>query len=312
MNERKSVQKNGYCSIILNPPSCSLSCVFCPSSSQVIPSSESKESLKRAYKNLKYFKEAGFKRIEIGGNDPAEHDKIIDLVHKIKKDGFEFIQLLTNGTKLASFVFLNDLVSAGINRFVIPVYGSNAKIHDSITQTPGSFNQTMRGVKNILNKKNVQLKIHCLLLRQNKSNWLPIVNLVNDLGIKELDLSIPQLNVDSYSSFYVPIKNLGPSIKKLYNHVMRINDNFMFHEIPFCVFGKLNTKNINNLTPISNLGKYKQDALLKKYRSPIPNVPSYRLKKKTVICKGCRASHYCDGFFASDIDKFGTGKLQRL
>ncbi len=312
MNRRKNIQKNGYCSVVLNPPSCPLSCVFCPSSSQTLNSSESKESFKRAYKNLKHFKRAGFKKIEIGGNDSTEHDKIIRLVRKIKKHGFEFIQLSTNGTKLANSVFLDDLVSAGINRIIIPIYGSNAKIHDSVTQAPGSFNKTIRGIKNILNKKTVQLKTHCLLLRQNKNDWLSIVNLINNLGIKELDISIPQLNVDDCSSFYVPLKNLRPAIKRLYNHVMKTNNNFIFYEIPFCVFGEFNTQNIKNLTPISNLGKHKQDTLSEKYRSSKSNLPSYRLKKKTGICKGCRASGHCDGFFVNDIDRFGTGKLQRL
>jgi MoaA/NifB/PqqE/SkfB family radical SAM enzyme len=311
MNTRKKIQKEGVCAIVLNL-SCPLSCVFCPASPRKISNSMLKEKERRVYKNLQYFKKEGFKRIEIGGSDPTEYDKIIDLIQNIKKEGFEFIQLATNGTKLANSSFLNKLISAGVDNFVIPLYGSNAKIHDSVTQTPGSFNQTTKGIKNILKKKNVKLKVASLLLQQNKHNLLAIVDFVNDLRIRNLQFSIPQLNVDNYSSFYIPLKNLSPYIRKLYNYILRVNNKVVFTEIPFCVFGNFNVQNINNSISLSNLGKYDQDPLPKRVRTSIPNLPSYRLKKKVDICKGCRAFNHCDGFFVNDIDKFGVGKIQKL
>ena len=41
-------------------------------------------------------------------------------------------------------------------------------------------------------------------------------------------------------------------------------------------------------------------------------LPASRLKKKAEICKKCKASSSCDGFFVNDIVKFGTGELKAI
>ena len=149
-------------------------------------------------------------------------------------------------------------------------------------------------------------------MEQNKENLINAVDFVNGLGIKDFYFSIPCLVglANNDYSFYIPSKNLSPYIRKLYKYAMKVNENVNFLEIPFCVFGALNLKNIDNQCSPPNLGKYNQPP--EAIRTSIPNLPSYRLKKKVAVCRGCRARNYCDGFFVNDIDKFGVGKLRKI
>jgi MoaA/NifB/PqqE/SkfB family radical SAM enzyme len=297
--------------IVINP-GCKLACVFCGGRKKMTDSELREEEI-NAYKNLRDFKREGVEKIAISGSDPIEYEKITELIQYIREQGFRSVHLSTHGTRLADSSFFNKFIKSGINELRMPIYGSNAKIHDSLTQTPGSFNKIVSGVKRLLKKApEIKIQISCLIMEQNKKDLLNVVDFVNSLGIKNFYFSVPclvELAKKDYS-FYVSFKNLPSHIRKLYKYALKVNDDIKFLEIPFCIFGELNLKNIDNQCYPPNLGKYNQPP--GKLRTSIPSLPSYRLKKKVNICKGCRAFNYCDGFFVNDIDKFGVGKIQKL
>lgn len=289
---------------------CSLNCVFCGGHQKKINIQLKKTEI-AAYKNLQDFKKEGIKKISISGSDPIEYKKIIELIKYIKKESFEFVKLSTHGERLSDLSFLKKLIFSGIDEIRMPIYGSNAKIHDSITKTKGSFKKIISGIKNLLRKKTkIEIQISSLIFKQNKDDLLNIVDLVDELGIKNFYFSIPCLTKKDYHSFYIPLKNLGLYIKKLYNYALKINDKTMFVEIPFCVFNVFNLKNINNTCMPPNLGKYNQP--LQKYKTSIPDLPLYRAKKKISMCNNCIAFNYCNGFFINDIDSFGIGSLKPI
>ncbi|MCX6758945.1 MAG: radical SAM protein, partial [Candidatus Nealsonbacteria bacterium] len=127
---------------VLINPFCSLFCLFCGGKKKVTSDEIKKQEIK-VYKNLQDFKREGIKRIEISGSDPSEYEEIAELICYIKEEGFNYVQLSTNGVKLSDPSFLNKLVSSGVDELRIPIYGSNAKVHDSVTRTPGSFNKVV-------------------------------------------------------------------------------------------------------------------------------------------------------------------------
>jgi MoaA/NifB/PqqE/SkfB family radical SAM enzyme len=308
INQRKTIG-----GIILNP-GCSLSCVFCGGCKKPAESEMKEQSLK-VYKNLEDLKEKGYKKITISGSDPIEYKYITELIRFIKEEeGFEWVQLSTHGGRLANSSFLKKLILSGIDELRIPIYGSTAKIHDSVTQKKGSFDDIITGIKNLLKETSrVNIQISSLILKENKNDLLNIVNLIDKLGIKNLYFSIPCLvnNLSQdYSSFYIPFKNLGPYLKKLYKYALKVNDKIFFLEIPFCVFGAFNPKNIKNTSLPPNLGKYCQPPNI--YKTSISDLPSYRVKKKIKICNNCRASSHCDGFFSNDINRYGIGNLKSI
>ncbi len=297
--------------IILNP-GCSLSCVFCGGKKKVDDKTIREQEI-NAYKNLRDFKRDGTEKIAISGSDPIEYEKITELIRYIKEEGFKLAHLSTHGIRMANDSFLKKFVKSGIDELRIPIYGSNYKIHDSVTRRPGSFKKVISGIKRLLEKNpEIKIQISCLIMEQNKKDLLNMVDFINDLGVNNFYFSVPCLveMPEKDYSFYVPFKDLPPYLRKLYKYALKTNKDIRFIEIPFCVFGDFNLKNIDNQCYPPNLGKYNQPP--KNLRTPIPSLPSYRLKKKTNMCKGCRASGHCDGFFVNDVNRFGTGNLQKL
>ena len=65
-----------------------------------------------------------------------------------------------------------QLADAGLDKLRIPIYGSTATIHDSITQVEGSFDETMRGIENIRKHTDMDLLITTLIMKQNYKDIL--------------------------------------------------------------------------------------------------------------------------------------------
>lgn len=293
--------------VILNP-GCNNYCVFCGQVKKVSDSELRQQEIKVA-KNLIDFKREGLKKIEISGSDPIEYNKLIPLIGYIKKIGFEYVQLSTHGTRLSDEIFLNNLISSGLDKLRIPLYGSNARIHDSVTKTKGSFDAVLKGIRMLLEKTtNVEVQISSLIMQQNKDDLVALIKLARELKVADFYFSVPCVANDDYS-YCVPFKDLGPYVRKAYDYALEIGYKVTFREIPFCVFGKVDELIENSDSPPS-LGKYCQPP--EQFVTSTKDLPSYRVKNKVGMCNGCKCFNFCDGFFINDIKKFGTGNLKPL
>lgn len=294
---------------IIISPGCSLKCVFCGGHKKP-PKTLLEEEEIRVYLNLNFFKKRGIKKIAISGSDPIEYEKIVDLIRYIKKSGFKKVHLSTHGVFLSDQNFAQNIIKAGLDEIQIPIYGSNSKIHESVTQTPKSFEKAISGIFHLRKfSKKIKIQTQVLILKQNKNDVLNTLKFLSSLPIDQIFFSIPCLEEEDIS-FYLPIKSLPPILKKLYFASLKCQKSVHFLEIPFCTFGKIDLKRISNTCAPPDLGQYNLPPL--SVRTAISSLPSYRLKTKIEMCKNCQASKFCDGFFLNDITFFGKGKLKPI
>lgn len=295
---------------VILSPGCNNNCVFCKVG-EIDRTGYIRLKLQKykAFMNLKNFKKKGITDIEISGSDPIEVKDITQFIRKIKKNGFKFVQLSTHGKRLSDASFLDKLIESGIDKIRIPLYGSNAEIHDSITRSKGSFDATIEGIKKLLEKTaRIQVQVSSLIVKQNKNDLIGLIKLMSELNIRDFYFTIPCVPDKDYS-YYIPLKDLGPYVKRAYDYAQRIYFKLVFMEIPFCVFGKYSLLIKNRCGP-PDLGKYCQPP--KEHNSGLKDLPSYRLKKRVEICNKCRYWRICDGFFVNDVDKFGVEGLRPL
>ncbi len=299
--------KKSFGGIIINPY-CDFNCLFC---NGIEKASEKnlREQEVRIYKNLQDFKKEGIKAISISGADPIEYKHLSSLIIYIKKN-FDTVRILTHGEKLKNQEIADKLISSGVDELQIPIYGSNSSIHDSVTGKKGSFEKTIKGIKYIKKKTStISFKITTVIVKHNKDDLIKTVDLINGLSINDHTLTIPFIADGNYS-FYIPLKDLSPYVKEIYNYTKKVNAEINFTEIPFCVFELIDLERIKNKTHPPNLGKYNQPP--DRYKTEVPDVPVYRLKKEAKICPVCKAFKECDGFLVNDIDKFGLGDLKPI
>ena len=141
---------------------CNSNCIMCPTS-ELIRRKDTISDICRLLEMCSHFpKDAP--HITITGGEPFLIKK--DIFHLFDYLKTEFTDtdflLLTNGRAFASEEYANLLLDNSPNHLItgIPIHGHTPELHDYITQSSGSFNQTVRGVKHLISKgMDVELRI---------------------------------------------------------------------------------------------------------------------------------------------------------
>lgn len=296
--------------IIINP-GCDNYCVFC----RQVPAPNQKELMdqeRNVLKCLLEFRRKGIKKIEISGSDPIQYRQIIKLIKYVKKLGFPFVQLSTHGSYLMDNSFRQQLINSGISQLRIPLYGSASEIHDAVTRKKESFNKVVDGIKKIRQEEPlIRLQISTLITMQNKEDLSNMIDLMIELDIKDYYIAIPMIKFKKRKdlSWYIPLKDMRPCLLKAFQHSIDRQFSLKFMEIPYCVFGFFHEA-INNQCQPPDHGTYCQPR--HEVRSGAKDLPSYRTKKKPIMCKNCQYYKKCDGFVLNDWERFGTGSLKPL
>lgn len=116
-------------------------------------------SLKKFEKSIKLGTNARDTPIVLTSGEPTLVRDFPIMVEKLRNNGFRNISLQTNGRMLAYMDYCARLIKAGITNFVISIHGSKREIHEALTRTPHSFEQTLCGLENILKLREYQQDI---------------------------------------------------------------------------------------------------------------------------------------------------------
>jgi MoaA/NifB/PqqE/SkfB family radical SAM enzyme len=96
-----------------------------------------------------------FKGLILTGSEITLHRDLPQWARMAREHGFEHVRIQTHGMRLASRDYLAELVEAGVDEFFVSVASSDGDSHDAITQVPGSFDKTIRGLELLEEFENV-------------------------------------------------------------------------------------------------------------------------------------------------------------
>ena len=272
---------------------CNNYCVFCAGHNTPTPQ-ELIQQEKIIFENIKFFLANKYDMIEISGADPASYKELYGLIAYLKQR-FKKVRLLTHGKNLNV-----DLLSkAGLDEIKIPIYGPNAKIHEKITRSTGSFDKSIETIKNLSNS-NIKLIITSLIFKQN----LNFLEMIYELALKytpNFTLGMPFIiDLESSRKFYIPYNSLIGKINKLIQHTQY---QIKLIDIPYCIIG-FNYKYAFFSNP-PELGIQQPPSEI---RTHLRNIPSYRVKIKLPFCRQCILNQKCAGFLKNDIKFYGINK----
>lgn len=234
----------------------------------------------------------GIRRLDIDGGEPFLYERLFDLLDTARN--YAAVTVTTNGRMLAYKGLaqrLSDYPNVGV---LISVHGPDKNIHDRETNSPGSFQQTVRGITNAV-KTVSRVGINTTVTRHNYHSLPGIAEMVRKIGIKVFNIQwyTPFGNVDRS---LVPPDDALAIIRDLiatYNGSMKINMiNFLYCQAPD-LFGHM----------IGDHGKADRKMLF--VDGSIVNLSDF-LKEKRIITKQCVECEYkilCNGFW-----NYGDGR----
>ena len=128
-----------------------------------------------------------YRNLILSGAEVTTFDELPQYVEFAASLGwFKKIQVQTNGRRLADRAYLQALVDGGVNEFFVSIHGTEA-VHDTITRRPGSYRETMQGLRNLA-VLNVNVITNTVLTTANSQDLENIMAVLSAERVSEFHL----------------------------------------------------------------------------------------------------------------------------
>ncbi|MBI4050994.1 MAG: radical SAM protein, partial [Elusimicrobia bacterium] len=133
------------------------------------------------YRVLQELSEAGTIFLRFTGGEVLARQDFDEILRRARELRF-YVEIATNATLLTPGMadLWAELQISGVG---ISVYGHNASLHDRVTQLPGSFDKTMRGIQ-LLQERKIPVELRCPLMNMNFFAIAAIEDLARKLGVE--------------------------------------------------------------------------------------------------------------------------------
>ncbi|MDH5493900.1 MAG: radical SAM protein [Myxococcales bacterium] len=145
--------------------------------------------------------------IVLTGGEPTVRKDIVHLVAEARRIGYRPIQVQTNGRMLSYGQLMADLVRAGASEISPALHGSTAEIHDALTKAPGSYEQTVAGIRNA-GKAGVSLITNTVVVKSNLHDLVATVELLAELGAHQSQLAMVHPVGTAYEEYEAVVPRL--------------------------------------------------------------------------------------------------------
>jgi len=268
---------------------CNNNCTFCSEADEYLEHlrvkdfDEIKKEIARARRKYDF--------VSFMGREPTLRSDIFDILKLATHLDFRQVGITTNGRLLSYPDFAKEILKTGINQIGISLSGATAEVHDKLTQVPGSFEQTIQGIRNVVKfkKPDASLLVNLPLNRLNYFELKKMIDLLISLKVHEINIL-----------FVAPLSRRSRT-KKI---VMKMSElgKYVFETIkPY-----LNNPNLKIL-----LVEFLPCSLPKEARNYFfPCLEKNPNKVRIPVCRNCPYRKRCDGVLQSYIDLYGTKEFK--
>lgn len=264
---------------------CNNRCIFCFEADRHF-NYKSTDQIKEEIRIIK--KE--FNYINFMGQEPTLRKDIVELINYANQLKFDQIGITTNGRMFTYLDFTRKMFKSGLSQVVLTVAGCDKNIHDLQTLSKGSFDDALKGLKNILivKKPEDSLIVNIMITQLNYFKLPEMIRFYTDLGIQEINIGhVLPLNRRIKKS-----KKIVAQMKKVVPYLIKIQEDynkkakFLFIEYPACIF------------PI----KFRHLAF--------PCLEENPQKIRINICKKCNYADKCTGIDKDYIKLYGQEEFK--
>jgi len=227
-----------------------------------------------------------------------------------RRAGMKTVALVTNGRMFSYPQFARRSVAAGMTHALVSVYGPTARVHQSITRTPESFEQTIAGLRALLACPELTVMTNSVITKKNYRYLPQMVELLSGLGVQNINLSFVQIigNAARYQRALVPrIAEVLPYLKDAVDLGVGQGRNMGIGGLPYCVLkGYEHHFGVDDLTTIANSDP--QDNITE--RSPYAQAESCRRCAYNAVCLGVQ-DEYLRQYGEDELDPYHGRRLER-
>jgi len=183
-------------------------------------------------------REIGVFILTFTGGEPTLREDMPELLTYAQEKGM-VTGLITNGRRLKDEAFVNLLEASGLDFAQITLESHKPEIHDKMTNSNGSWAETVAGIRNTV-KSEIFVSTNTTLSKQNANTFLTTIDF-----IKSLDVSAFGCNSLIYSGkasavrdeFALPMETLKELLPKVHDKAHRLGLKFLWYTpTQYCQF----------------------------------------------------------------------------
>lgn len=215
---------------------CNNRCLFCHAADQA----EAPGSLERILVKLDRLP-AGVDQVLLSGGEPTIFPDLPPLLEHLRRRSLA-TGFISNGRMFSYPDFVRRVLSLNADYFYISLHAAEPACHDRITGCPGSWEQTTRGIRNLLAAAvPIDLTVNCVVNRLNVDALFPLVEFAAANRIDRLKFSIPEVKglaaVDSCSKL-VPLDYAGRQVSLAMQKGSRLGVHCSYDGLPCCLVAR--------------------------------------------------------------------------
>ena len=246
------------------------------------------------------------------GGEPAFRPQLLlEWVKYAKKIGYKSIQIQTNGRMFAYKDYCQDIIKAGANEFSPAIHGSNPQIHDYLTRVPGSWEETVQGIKN-LKLLGQYILTNSVICKLNYKDLPNLAKLLVNLKVNQFQFAFMHIN-EIIAHDKALIEEIVPRYSEVESYVKKglqigINAGIrvMTEAIPLCFMKGYEDYIAEKIIPDTHVF----DANFE-----VKNYTKYRKtqgKAKGPNCQKCKYYNICEGIWKEYPQIFGWDELRPI
>lgn len=235
---------------LISNKQCNNRCLLCARSDADLEEMD----IERIEDKLRSMKADGFNKIILTGGEPTLRKDLFDIISLSKKIGFLRLDIQTNGRRFSDIEFAKKIV-CGNESFIdifLSIPGHTNNIHESITNTIGSFDETSKGIDNLISL-GASVTTNTVINKLNFHFLKDIALFLKEKGVRIIQFSFihPKGSALNNQDLLIPdIHEVIPFV----HEALALNSGgtrILIEAIPFCLLGDDHVFATENLVPKS-------------------------------------------------------------
>ena len=228
-------------------------------------------------------------RIEFFGGEPTIYPRFLDLIRLARERGHS-CSIASNCRAFHSEKFTRAVAALDASQIYIRTsfYGDTPELHDYYTAIPGSFVQTVKGVKNIV-AAGFRCQVNIVILKENVERLLQMTELIHSLQVPRIKFG-NLIEVNSCRQHAVRLSEVSPHLKKALKRAEELGLTVTVEKTPICAA----SGRIDLMSTERDLGQWS------------------RAFDDDGECGRCLVRRWCEGLDPDYVELFGYDGIARM
>ena len=243
----------------------------------------------------------GAQGLVVTGGEPTVHAHVLEVIRLARELGYTSVQIQSNGRRFYYEKFTKAAISAGATEFSPALHGSTAALHDGLTRAPGSYRQTLEGIRT-LSRLGQPVITNSVITSSNYKDLPALAQLLVDSGVQQFQLAFVHIlgTAQENQDWLVPRKaEIMPYVREALDIGAKAGVRCMTEAIPFCLMQGYEGFVAEQIIP---------ETLIYDADNTIDDYGAYRRdhgKLKREECRSCRWDAQCEGPWREYPELFG-------